>query len=109
MHKVHRFLVTDEWKELLSQGQEYFEENNLSRWISDNRELPTIHSNIDKWLTEEWIPKMVALGWKKWAVIEPEISEGKRNHKKYKQFFEEVGVEIQSFTELDSARQWIRD
>ena len=108
LHTIKRFLVTEEWRDLLSTGQNYFVEKNLSKWISDNRDLPIVHNNIDDWLFNEWLPGMINLGWKKWALIEPEISAGKKNQEKYQESFAQVGIEVQSFKELDQARAWIK-
>ncbi len=109
LHTVKRFLVTDEWKDLLNTGHQYFIVNDLSKWISNNRDLPIIHGNLDNWLFNQWVPNMVNKGWKKWALVEPVIKQGKQNQAKYQERFASAGVQVQSFQELDHARAWMKN
>lgn len=109
LHTVKRFLITEEWMDLLLTGQQYFVDNDLSKWISNNRDLPIIHHNIDDWLFHEWLPDMVQEGWEKWALVEPQISEGRKNQQKYQESFQKVGIEVRAFDQLDLAREWIKN
>ena len=108
LHTINRFLITDEWKDLLMTGHQYLAEHNLIKWISDNRNLPIVHNNLDDWLYSSWLPQMIDTGWKQWALVEPEITEGKLNQQAYQESFSKMGIEVKSFECLDEAKEWIR-
>ncbi len=109
LHTIKRFLVTDEWRDLLCTGREYFFDNDLSKWISDNRNLPILHNNIDEWLYSDWLPSMIDTGWRQWALVEPYIPAAKMNQKTYRENFAKMGVEVKSFRHLQEAKEWIKN
>ena len=109
LHTSKRFLVTEEWIDLLCTGRQYFCENDLSKWISDNRNLPLLHSNIDNWLYSDWLPSMVETGWKQWALVPPHMPVGKVSQKAYQKNFAKLGVEVKSFRYLQEAKEWMRN
>ena len=108
LHTVKSFLVTDEWKDLLTTGHHFFAENKLSKWISDNRDLPVLHNNIDAWFYNDWLPGMIETGWKQWAMVEPTIHPGKLSQKSYLENIANLGIEVRSFEGLEEAREWIK-
>ena len=107
-HTVYRFLITDDWKDLLSSGLTYLRQNDLSAWLSDNRELPVIHQNVDEWVYSYWLPEMVESGWKKWAFVEPHIKTGKEANDKFKERFIEAGIVAKGFLCIDEAKDWLK-
>ena len=45
--------------------------NNVVKWLSDDRLNPMLKPTDQKWAIEEWQPKILAAGWKYWALILP--------------------------------------
>lgn len=106
-HRVKRPLPVEPMKVLLNKGREVLEEKRARKWLSDDRNNSVVPKDVETWSETNWLPQMVAAGWKFWAVVMPATAIAKRNIAKFQEAFASQGVVVQYFTNLEEARKWL--
>jgi SpoIIAA-like len=107
-HKVHKPIQGPPFREMLTRGAELFEKNGAQKWLSDDRGNAALHPDDSKWASEIWSARVVAAGWRAWAIVMPEQVLGKLNMKRFISMYADQGVEVQIFTDPDAALRWLR-
>ena len=94
-------------KDSLNKGIQCLKENNAVKWLSDNRQVGFITPEDVEWVNNDWTPRAIASGWKKWALIQPESAVSRLNLKQLIEFFKNNGVEVKVFTDFDEGLTWL--
>ncbi|MCA9904111.1 MAG: hypothetical protein KC547_09655 [Anaerolineae bacterium] len=106
-HQFHKFIHGDRFREVLSKGLEIVETDGAQKWLSDDRNNSTLTAADSAWAVDVWTPRVMAAGWKYWAIVLPDKVVGKMNMQRYIEMNAELGVTIDIFDDADEALQWL--
>ena len=109
-HQIHAPVPDDELKEMLTRGCEVFEARGARKWLSDDRKNGPVSPEIERWGQEVWNRRMVAAGWKYWALVIPEEALKQANAMKAIIFnLSKLGVTLRLFSDSDTAMAWLKE
>ena len=69
-HHFKQYIHGTEFRSVLTRGYELMVEHQASKWLSDDRNNGALPAD-DGMATTDWTPKVVAAGWKHWAIVLP--------------------------------------
>ncbi len=108
-HEFRRFLHGEPLREVLEKGLEIFRARGACKWLSDDRRNGPITTADAEWARQTWSPRVIAAGWKYWAVVLPEKVLGQMNMKRRMRSYEERGVTARAFSDAGEARRWLEE
>jgi len=106
-HQFHKPISGQAFRDILNRGVEVFQEYGANKWLSDDRENSALPPEDGDWGTNDWTPRVVAAGWKYWAIVMPRKLIGQMNMQHFIKANSEQGVTVQIFSEPDEALQWL--
>lgn len=106
-HKIKKWVFGPDFKTLLDKGYEKLKISGGKKWLSDDRGSGVVKPEDEKWVKEDWLPRVIKAGWKFWAIVLPEKAVGQMNMKRFKEEFQKVGLTVQVFTHPDEALKWL--
>jgi hypothetical protein len=106
-HELRQFVHGAEFREVLERGLETFRKYAAYKWLSDDRGNGPLKPADAKWALEDWAPRVMAAGWRFWAVVMPEKVIGQMNMRRWISTYAEQGVTVSAFTDPESAMTWL--
>lgn len=106
-HVMHRFVVSDVFRQGLELGLGLMQEHGATRWLSDDRRNGTLSADDSEWAANVWRPKAVALGLERWALVLPEAVFGGMRLRRIVERERRSGLNVEAFTDPDEARRWL--
>ncbi len=106
LKKFTGFIHGDELHSAFNAGYEQLKKANGNKWLSDNRGLPVYKQEDIEWINHKWFPKMLNIGWKYWALVEPESAIGLMVMKKFA-FYTDQGIILQVFKNTEESFAWL--
>ena len=106
-HEFRRFIYGAEFREVLEKGLEVFRTRGAAKWLSDDRANGPIRPADGQWALEDWAPRVLAAGWKHWAVVMPTRTLGQMNMKRWVDTYAKLGVIARAFKDPDEAMTWL--
>ncbi|MCL4249166.1 MAG: STAS/SEC14 domain-containing protein [Anaerolineae bacterium] len=106
-HKWHKFIHGERFREVLEKGLEIFQERGANKWLSDDRNNSTLPAADSEWGIKDWNPRVMAAGWKYWAIVMPDKVVGKMNMQRFIDLYAEQGLNIDIFDDADEALKWL--
>lgn len=106
-HKMKTTLRGDEFRELLSAGASCLEENRATKWLSEDRDGGVVAPADYRWGDEVWAPRVIAAGFKLWAIVVPEDAVGNLQMRRFAEEYRKRGVTVEVFTNVESALGWL--
>ena len=106
-HKFHQFVQGERFREILNQGADIFQKYGAHKWLSDDRANSALPPEDGEWAMVDWHPRVIAAGWKYWAIVMPEKTVGKMNMRQFAKQNAEAGVTVQVFSDPDEAMAWL--
>jgi hypothetical protein len=106
-HQIRAFVHGEEFRGILKNGLEAFKKYGACKWLSDDRGNSAVTTEDTEWATAEWAPKVIAAGWKYWAVVMPENVIGQMNIRRWIKMYADKGVTVQVFTTPGEALAWL--
>jgi hypothetical protein len=108
-HELHRFVHGEEFRNVLEKGLELFKKHRATKWLSDDRGNGPITAADAAWATQDWAPRVMAAGWKFWAVVLPEKVLGQMNMRRWIERYAAEGVTVKEFADPDEALRWLSE
>jgi hypothetical protein len=111
---VHHTVKTGEGEyersvqEFFEAGLQAFRTHRCTGWLSDNRLAGKLAATTEAWIQTIWRPQMVEAGWKRWAVVLPDLVVRQLAMQRFAQEQRKVGVEVGFFATPESAMEWLR-
>jgi hypothetical protein len=97
-----------QFREALDAGVAVMKKYGGSKWLSDDRENQVVFSAEDQaWADNDWFPRMVAAGWKSWAMVVPYEVKAQFNLAEIVDKNFERGIRIMVFTNPEEALDWL--
>jgi hypothetical protein len=106
-HQFHKFIHSKEFRHVLEQGLEIFEQNGAQKWLSDDRMNSALPIADSEWGQKDWFPRVFQSGWKYWAIVMPDKVAGKMNMQRFIDAYSTQGLTIDIFDEPDEALKWL--
>ncbi len=106
-HEMHRFVVSDMFRQGLERGLELMREHGATKWLSDDRRNGTLSTEDSDWAANVWQPRAVALGLASWAMVLPEAVFGSMRLRRIVERERRRGVNVEIFTDPGEARRWL--
>ncbi len=107
-HTIHQPIEGDDFRSVLIRGSEIFEEYKATKWLSDDRANGPFNEEDTDWSVNVWSKKVVAAGWKHWALVLPEDVIGKLTLQGIVDFYADMGVTVQIFSDPAEAMTWLK-
>jgi hypothetical protein len=108
-HELKRFVHGQEFRTVLEKGLEVFIQYGAQKWLSDDRGNGAITPADGEWALNAWAPRVMAAGWKFWAVVMPTKVIGQMNMKRWIKTYADQGVTAQAFDDPFAARTWLEE
>jgi hypothetical protein len=106
-HQFHKPIGGQSFRDVLDKGLEAFQEANAQKWLSDDRGNSALSPEDSDWGINNWAPRVIAAGWKYWAIVMPEKVIGQMNMQRFMKIYSEQGVSVRVFSDPDEAMQWL--
>jgi hypothetical protein len=106
-HQFHKYIYGQQFRNVLEKGLEVFKEKGVQKWLSDDRNNSALPTEDGDWAQNNWVPRMIAAGWKYWAIVLPEKVIGQMNMQHFIEENTKLGVTVQVFSDPDKARTWL--
>jgi hypothetical protein len=108
-HIFHKFIHGDEFRKVLNKGAEIFQQYGATKWLSDDRKNSALPVEDGAWAINDWSPRVMALGWKHWAIVMPDKVAGQMNMNRFMKVYIDSGLVIQVFSDPDEALNWLQN
>jgi len=106
-HEFKRFIYGAQFREVLETGLTLFHEHGARKWLSDDTNNGPVRPDDAEWAQNDWGPRVVAAGWKYWAIVLPAKVIGQMNMRRWRDFYEAQGVGVEAFSDPDAALTWL--
>ncbi len=106
-HVFHKFIHGPHLREVLEKGLELVQEHEAQKWLSDDRKNTALAADDNQWGLSDWGPRMLAAGWKHWAIVLPESAVGQGIMNRSIAAFAERGLTVHVFQNADDALAWL--
>jgi len=107
-HTVKRSISGAAFRELLTRGAECLEQNQVSKWLSDDRKNGPVGPEDSTWGETIWGPRVLRAGFKFWAIVVPSSAVGSLQMRRFAKLYRERGVAVEIFDDLQRAWTWIK-
>jgi hypothetical protein len=106
-HELRKFVHGPQFRNVLEKGLELFIKHGANRWLSDDRGNGPLKPADADWALNDWAHRVMAAGWRYWAVVMPEKVLGQMNMKRWIATYAAQGVIVRPFTNPDDALAWL--
>lgn len=97
----------DEFRAILEAGVQAMSENRGSNWLADCRLQRVLKAADQEAGNRRWLPRALAAGLKRFAVVLPASGLAKANIQDYLQAAASEQLDMAYFATLEEARQWL--
>jgi hypothetical protein len=106
-HEIKKYVFGPQLREILDQGYDLLMEKGAQKWLSDDRNNGPLNQEDSEWAKNDWFPRVVAAGWKFWAIVMPKAAMGVINMRKFKDEYAKAGIIVNVFDNPDEALTWL--
>lgn len=106
-HELRTFVHGTLFRQILERGLEVFIQEGAHKWLSDDRGNGPLTKADTEWALENWAPRVMAAGWKYWAIVMPQKVLGEMNMRRWAETYAALGVTVRAFSQPDSAMAWL--
>lgn len=107
-HTVLKPVSGEPLRVVLNLGAEWLAKNQATKWLSDDRKNHALPEEDIIYGLQDWGPRAAAVGWKHWALVVPEGTEGRAAMQDLVAAYWDMGVKVAVFTQLEEAREWLK-
>lgn len=108
-HQFHRALDSENLRLVLNTGIDLLRDHNAIKWLSDNHSIGAHKEEDGKWINDDWLPRVIASGWKYWALVVPDDVKARMNMIEFVDAFYNQGVRVMVFTNVEQAKTWLEN
>ncbi len=106
-HMVHT-PTSEEFRELLDKGAETLERYRAKKWMSDDRGNTVLRPQDEQWADTVWLPRVLRIGFKYWAIVLPRAAIGKLNMQRLAEQHARRGIISHVEAEPEPAFEWLK-
>ena len=107
--KFLKYVKLQDFKKIVEHEFELIEQYKLKKAIIDLRLLPVYDTGMPEYIKEVWFPKVIELGLKYVAFVQPEKILGQMTMKKaHKEEEVKIPITMEHFGDFDEALNWLK-
>ena len=108
-HTVHQPISNMQLMEAMKVASNFLVENNVSKWLSDDRKNGPIENDIAEADMDykEYNQRMIDAGWRYWANVIPTSLEAAYTLTPVMEEMHDMGLQMNVFTSYDEAFDWL--
>jgi hypothetical protein len=106
-HAFRNFAHDAAFRGVLEKGLELVRQRGATKWLSDDRGNGPVRLTDAKWALNDWCPRVLAAGWKYWAVVLPTKVLGQMNMRRLMDAYRKRGVTVETFSDPAAAFRWL--
>ncbi len=106
-HQMHKYTYGKSFRDALMAGADAMQKYGANKWLSDDRNNPVVKPEDIEWGNKFWQPKILAAGWKFWAIVQPEQYLAQLRMIKLADQYSKLGVTVHLFTDPEDAMEWL--
>lgn len=106
-HQMHRFVYGDAFRQALMRGVAVLDENKAQKWLSDDQSNRAVTADDNAWVEQEWLPSALKVGWKYWAIVQPDAFVAKLYMDRKAYALAKLGLDVQMFGNAQEALAWL--
>ena len=107
-HKIRKFPSSESFRAMLTKGAEWLERYHASKWLSDDKNNVVVRDDDAHWGDTVWAPRVIAAGFKYWAIVLPLSAVGQLNMKRFAEEYRKRGVTVGTFDTVAAAERWLK-
>ena len=104
----HGFANSEEFREARTKAITLSRQYNITRWISNMKDMKAIRQADQDWSVNEWLPQFLTLNIKKWALI---IADDMFNQMAMSSMMGKMRTKltnpVEYFQDLNTAKNWV--
>jgi hypothetical protein len=108
-HTFHQPVSGEQFRNVLDTGYEVIKAGKATKWLSDDRNNMGLSPEDSEWGHNDWFPRMVAAGWKYWAMVVPVDTMARMNLTQFIDSFSAQGIRVHVFTDPKDALIWLEN
>jgi hypothetical protein len=108
-HELRRFVHGEQFRQVLEKGLELFKKHGACKWLSDDRGNGPLKPADADWALTDWAPRVMAAGWRYWAVVMPGKVLGQMNMRRWVDTYAKQGVTVMAFVDPNEAMAWLEN
>lgn len=108
-HQMHEYTHGRSFRTALMAGADAMKKYQAQKWLSDDRNNPVLRPDDQQWGIDVWTPKIIAAGWKYWAIVQPEYMAAKLRMGKLAEMYSKLGVTVEFFSAPEEAMAWLEN
>jgi hypothetical protein len=106
-HKLHAFPASGLFRKLLEASAELVEKHHAAKYLSDDRDNLVVDPEDIKWAEQNWYPRVVKAGLRRWALVMPSSVVGTLQAKGIIEHRRRQGLEVEGFDNVEAAMAWL--
>lgn len=109
-HRLNRPILNEELdtiKAAFTAGTEAMRAARGSKWLSDDRNQLVMPPEIQHWCQTVWYPATVAVGWRRWAIVQPDSPTAKLFITRLAGLVAQDGINVQLLSDVPEALTWL--
>lgn len=103
-----RYAEGEEFRSGFNVGLDLLIKTRVSRWLGDCRLLGPMTQADQQWINQDWHPRAAAAGLRWVALVLPKAAVARLGLKYVIKRVEQAELAINNFTDIESARAWLR-
>jgi hypothetical protein len=108
VHSVmNTYVFGDAYRNALTTISEAMESHQLTKWLADLQAQSAVPPDDLEWTSTHWRPRMMAAGWRHWAIVQPTKIIGQVRMERVSKLWAEQGLNARTFVDPDEALRWI--
>lgn len=107
-HRIHKYLVPGVFRKLLTAGAEQLEVHGATKYLSDDRSNVVVAPEDVQWADENWYPRVVKAGLRRWALVLPSTIVGTVQARAILEKRRIQGLDVEGFDSIEAAMAWLQ-
>ncbi len=107
-HQIKGYLLQGGFRKLLNASAGLLEAHRASRYLSDDRQNVVVDPEDIKWADDNWYPRVLKAGLKRWALVLPATMVGTLQAKSILDTRRKQGLEAEGFDRVEAALAWLQ-
>jgi hypothetical protein len=106
-HSIHKYLLPGLFRRLLTASAELLETHRAGKYLSDDRSNVVVDPEDIRWADENWYPRVLEAGLKRWALVLPATMVGTLQARTILNERRSRGLEAEGFDTVEAAMAWL--
>jgi hypothetical protein len=107
-HRINGYLVQGGFRKLLDASAELLESRRATKYLSDDRNNVVVDPEDIKWADDNWYPRAIKAGLRRWALVLPATMVGTLQAKSILDKRRKQGLDVEGFDGIEAALAWLQ-